>query len=72
MGACEGVGGSVLNDAFGMVANVAMTPLISIQILGLLYKWKLHVKAKYPATEKKFDNFAIYEYKQEDLISNDE
>jgi hypothetical protein len=49
-----------------------MTPFISIQILGLLYKWKLHVKAKYPATEKKFDNFAIYEYKQEDLISNDE
>jgi hypothetical protein len=72
MGACEGVGGSVLNDAFGMVANVAMTPLISIQILGLLYKWKLHVKVKYPAMEKKFDNFAIYEYKQEDLISNDE
>jgi len=41
MGACEGVGGNVLTDAFGVVAMVAMTPLITIQILGLLYERKL-------------------------------
>ena len=38
MGACEAVGGNVGQDAFGVVAMVAMTPLIAIQILGVLYK----------------------------------
>jgi hypothetical protein len=37
IGACEGVGGNVLTDAFGVVAMVAMTPLITIQMLGLVY-----------------------------------
>lgn len=37
MGACEGVGGNVLIDAFGCVAMVAMTPLIAIQLMGLIY-----------------------------------
>ena len=41
MGACEGVGGNVLSDAFGVVAMVAMTPLLTIQLLGLAYQWKL-------------------------------
>lgn len=40
MGACESVNGNILTDAFGLVAMVAMTPLITIQILGLLYKRK--------------------------------
>lgn len=38
MGACEGVGGNIVTDAFGVVAMVAMTPLITIQILGLVYQ----------------------------------
>ena len=40
MGACESIGGNILTDAFGLVAMVAMTPLITIQILGLIYKKK--------------------------------
>ena len=36
MGACEAVGGNVLTDAFGIVALVAMTPLCTIQVLGLV------------------------------------
>lgn len=40
MGACEALGGNVLTDAFGIVAMVAMTPLLTIQILGLLYQRK--------------------------------
>ena len=36
MGACAGVGGSITTDAFGIVAMVAMTPLITIQLLGLI------------------------------------
>ncbi len=35
MGACEAIGGNVMTDAFGIVALIAMTPLITIQILGL-------------------------------------
>ena len=38
MGACEAVGGNVLTDAFGIVALVAMTPLCTIQLLGLIDK----------------------------------
>ena len=40
VGACSAVGGNVVKDAFGVVALVAMTPLIAIQILGLVYKIK--------------------------------
>ncbi len=38
MGACSAVGGNIVTDAFGVVAMVAMTPLITIQGLGLLYR----------------------------------
>lgn len=38
MGACVSVGGNIVTDAFGVVAMVAMTPLITIQILGLVYR----------------------------------
>ena len=45
MGACEMLGGNVVTDAFGVVAMVAMTPLITIQLLGLVYKRKLRKTA---------------------------
>ena len=32
------VGGDIVTDAFGVVAMVAMTPLITIQILGLVFE----------------------------------
>lgn len=35
-GACIAVGGNIVTDAFGVVAMVAMTPLITIQIMGLV------------------------------------
>ena len=37
MGACQALGGNVLTDAFGLVALVAMTPLITVQIMGVIY-----------------------------------
>ncbi len=40
MGACTAVGGNVITDAFGVVAMVAMTPLITIQVLGLYFRFK--------------------------------
>ena len=44
VGACSAVGGNVVTDAFGLVALVALTPLIAIQILGLVYKSKYNAK----------------------------
>lgn len=38
MGACAAVGGDVATDAFGVVAMVAMTPLITLQVLGLVFR----------------------------------
>jgi hypothetical protein len=40
VGACTAVGGNVVEDAFGLVALVAMTPLIAIQVMGLSYRLK--------------------------------
>ncbi|MGM9619334.1 MAG: DUF1538 domain-containing protein [Oscillospiraceae bacterium] len=37
-GACAALGGNVVTDAFGVVAMVAMTPLLTIQLLGLRYQ----------------------------------
>ncbi|MGM9630460.1 DUF1538 domain-containing protein [Butyricicoccus sp.] len=37
-GACIAVGGNIVTDAFGVVSMVAMTPLITIQLLGMLYQ----------------------------------
>ena len=52
MGVTNARGGSILTDAFGMVAMVAMTPLISIQVLGVIYRIKLrHAQAAPEAPE---------------------
>ena len=40
LGACEALGGNAMTDAFGVVALVALTPLIAIQIMGLVYQYK--------------------------------
>ena len=43
MGACHALGGNIVTDAFGIVAMVAMTPLVTIQVMGLAsqlrHKW---------------------------------
>ncbi len=49
MGACTGVGGNVVTDAFGVVALVALSPLITIQIMGLIYA---HKSKKAPPSAK--------------------
>ena len=41
IGACEALGGNIMTDAFGVVALVALTPLIAVQIMGLQYKFKM-------------------------------
>ena len=49
MGACSAVGGNIVTDAFGVVAMVAMTPLITIQGLGVLYR--LRTRRAAPSAE---------------------
>ena len=62
-GACTAVGGDIVSDAFGVVAMVAMTPLITIQILGLIYAVKKS-KVQIPDTQYQYsllDDDAIIE-----------
>lgn len=51
-GACLAVGGNVVTDAFGVVAMVAMTPLIAIQLLGLAYRLQARSKPGETPTEE--------------------
>ncbi|MCC8061481.1 MAG: DUF1538 domain-containing protein [Clostridiales bacterium] len=46
MGACEAVGGNVMTDAFGVVALVALTPLIAVQVMGLWYRFRMSSAAR--------------------------
>lgn len=47
-GRCEALGGNILTDAFGIVAMVAMTPLIIIQLIGLSYELKTRRRKLFP------------------------
>lgn len=61
MGACEAVGGNILTDAFGVVAMVAMTPLITIQSLGVAGELKKRAVAKYIQTQfEQVEDFVLY------------
>ena len=55
-GACVALGGNIVTDAFGVVAMVAMTPLITIQVMGLYSKLAEKKKtAVVPAPAYAFD-----------------
>ena len=56
IGVCSEAGGNILTDAFGIVATVAMMPLISIQIVGFIYGRKQHTE---PITETAPDDEII-------------
>lgn len=64
MGACEAVGGNIITDAFGVVAMVAMTPLITIQIMGVVFKVKenkLHKSVAYQTGHTSLDAYGDME-----------
>ncbi len=46
VGSCEMLGGNVMTDAFGVVAMIALAPLITIQVLGLGSKVQHKIKMK--------------------------
>ena len=58
MGACQALGGDVMTDAFGLVALVALMPLISVQAMGGLYTLRTRRKAA-PAVPEFGDNEII-------------
>lgn len=60
IGACNGLGGDIMQDAFGLVAFVAMTPLITIQIMGLFAKLKNKHSVRIEI-DPKFDNDDLIE-----------
>ena len=60
MGVCTAVGGNVVTDAFGVVSLVALTPLIAIQIMGLIYVRKSRaIKADAPQPTEQDDDIVI-------------
>ena len=65
MGSCSALGGDVLTDAFGIVAMVAMTPLVAIQCLGAVYQWRLRHTVEVTAAE-------ISSMSSEDIIDFDD
>ncbi len=70
IGACEACGGNILNDAFGLVAMVAMTPLITIQVMGLygnVKRKKLIEKAHFEISQ--IEDCIIYYDEEEENVN---
>ena len=51
LGFCEALGKDAGTEGFGLVAFVAMTPLVAIQILGLVFKIKTDILKKAQAAQ---------------------
>ncbi|MGN0168331.1 MAG: DUF1538 domain-containing protein [Acetatifactor sp.] len=66
IGACEAVGGNIMTDAFGVVALVALTPLIAIQIMGVQYRLKMNRQLKITKPENMIpeDSDVIIEFEE--------
>ena len=67
VGACEAIGGNVMTDSFGIVAMIAMTPLITIQILGLYERRKKIIMLRKLHTEISMIRDDIVFFDEEDL-----
>lgn len=63
VGACEILGGNVMLNAFGIVAMIAMTPLITIQVLGLsgMIRRRRMLKRVYAEFEQIEDDIVYFE-----------
>lgn len=65
IGACSAVGGNLMTDAFGVVALVALTPLIAIQVMGVVYRIKTD------KLEKTIEQVSVPEF-SDDIIDLEE
>lgn len=66
MGACQALGGNIMTDAFGLVTLVAMMPLITVQIMGLIYVLKTRKAVAEPeftyADDDVIELWEVYEW----------
>lgn len=60
VGASSALGGNILTDAFGLVAMVAMMPLITIQVMGMVFVVKTS-KADKAVPAESLDDLAVIE-----------
>ena len=69
-GACSALGGNIVTDAFGVVAMVAMTPLITIQVMGLAsrIRAKRGVQEGMSAAHGQSEAYAAFELLDDDAI----
>lgn len=67
IGICEVMGGNIMTDAFGVVALVAMTPIIAIQIMGLQFKYKQYKleKQRSAIDSQEYGDNEIIEFEEE-------
>jgi hypothetical protein len=66
-GVCEGSGRDLMKDAFGIVAMVAMAPLIVIQIMGVMFKVRMKLSQKARAFAGEAEAGEIIEYGDYDV-----
>lgn len=43
IGACSALGGNIYSDAFGLASMVSLVPIITIEIVGVIYQVKSHL-----------------------------
>jgi hypothetical protein len=65
MGACETIGGNIFTDAFGIVALVALTPVLTIQGFGLVYRIKAKRAEKENIIPVAEDSIILYDKEEE-------
>lgn len=59
IGACMTLGADIMTQAFGCVALVAMTPIITIQICGLMFQIKVKkTKARFVSEQEEFLDYS--------------
>lgn len=68
IGVCEALGGNLMTDAFGVVALVALTPLIAIQLMGLVYKLKTEKRTSTGTAEIADDCDAIVDLEEGEIM----
>ena len=52
IGACVSLESNIMTDAFGVGALVSLTPIITVQLLGIFYESKLRIKSSQKYNEQ--------------------
>ena len=61
IGACETSGGNIFTEAFGIVTLVALTPVLTIQCFGLIYRMKARRAEKEMEIPVAEDSIILYD-----------